>query len=67
MGQPYGDLRCWVVLALLEMVPGWVCWCREEVHQSRLTLVGQLLLGPVFGTGFSGFFYRPGYLQYVLG
>ena len=66
MGGRYGDLRCWVVLALLELVAGRV-WCREKVRQLRLTLVGELLLGPVFGVGVSGFFYRPGHLQYALG
>ena len=48
MGGRCGDLRCWVVLALLELVAGWV-WCREKVRQLRLALVGELLLGPVFG------------------
>ena len=67
VGRRCWGLRCWVVLALLEMVAGRVCPCREEVGQSRLTLAGRLLLGSVFGRGVSGFFCRPGHLHYVLG
>lgn len=37
MGRPGGGLRCWLVRDLLEMFAGWVCRCREEVGQSRLT------------------------------
>ena len=47
------------------------CWpgmsVSRGVRQSRLSLAGRLLLGPVFGIGFSCFFCRPGHLQYVLG
>ena len=47
------------------------CWpgmsVSRGVRQSRLSLAGRLLLGPVFGIGVACFFCRPGHLQYVLG
>ena len=44
MGQRCWGLRCWVGLALLEMVAGWVCQCQEQWGQSRLALAGNWVL-----------------------
>ena len=47
MGQHCGDLRCWVVLALLEMAPGWVLVLRGsasvETDFGGSTVIGSCL------------------------